>query len=326
VTADPTRILDLATGYMASKQLFGATRIGLFRAVADGHDTVAAAAAATGRAERQVRTLLDGAAAAGLLTRRDGVYALEPDAAEYLTGGERDLGAFLNFLEIGSFRAFDDHWQRTVDTDRGGELDWGDQAFMTQFMAGVMQYNGLHAHWFGQAFGPHAAGRTSILDFGGFTPDWSIELLRRHPGLRVTYAYPQTEPLRAGVEAAGLGDRATFVDTPTESGSFPGADHDLVLAVHVIHRFDDAQNRRILRNLRASAAVGATLAVFDFFLDTAPRQRALDARHAAEYFNFDGTVVWPEATVVAWLEEAGWSFTEYVDVPGSPRVLVATAV
>ena len=76
----------------------------------------------------------------------------------------------------------------------------------------------------------------------------------------------------------------------------------------------------------ASAAEGATLAVFDFFLDRGEAQRALDARHAAEYFNFDGTVVWPEATVVEWLEAAGWSFTGYVDVPGSPRVLVATAV
>ena len=61
MTADPTRILDIATGYMASKQLFNAARIGLFRAVADGAHTPADVAAATGRSERQVRILLDGA-------------------------------------------------------------------------------------------------------------------------------------------------------------------------------------------------------------------------------------------------------------------------
>lgn len=327
MTADPSRILDIATGYMASKQLFGAARIGLFQAIADGHDTVAKAAAATGRSERQVRILLDGAFASGLVTRVDGVYRLEADTAEYFTGGALDLTAFLNFLEIGSFRAFDDHWQRTVDTDKGGELDWDDQAFMTQFMAGVNQYNRLQSFWFGEAFAPVAAGRTRMLDFYGFTADWSLELLKRIPGLTTRYVYSeQSVPsLQAAIEAAGMADRAT-VESGDVLETIPGGDHDLIIAPHVIHQRSDAENRQIFQHLRASAAEGAILGVFDFFLDTLPQQRWVDARHAAEYFNFDGTVVYPQEQVVSWLEDSGWSFTGYVDVPGSPRVLTATAV
>lgn len=327
MTADPTRILDIATGYMSSKLLFGAARVGLFPAVAGGANTVETAAAAIGRSERQTRILLDGAFASGLLTREDGVYGVAEDAAEYLTGGERDLSAFLNFLEIGSFRAFDDHWQRTVDTDEGGTLDWDDQEFMTQFMAGVMQYNGLQSYWFGKAFAATAAGRTRMLDFYGFTADWSLELLKQVPGLTTRYVYSeQTAPtLRAAVEAAGMTDRAT-VETGDVLETVPGGDHDLIIAPHVIHQRSDAENRRIFKNLRASAAPGAILGVFDFFLDENEEQRLIDARHAAEYFNFDGTVVYPETQVKSWLEDAGWRFTGYVDVPGSPRVLVAEAV
>ncbi|MGN6200602.1 methyltransferase family protein [Humibacter sp.] len=323
MTAEPTRILDVATGYMASKQLFNATRIGLFRAIADGAHTPAEVAAATGRSERQVRILLDGCAASGLLGRRDGRYELTDDAAEYLTGGENDLGAFLNFLELGSFEAFG-HYRHTVDADEGGTLDF-DEAGWAMFMAGVMQYNGLHARAFGEAF--DASGKRSILDFGGFTAGWSIELLKRNPEARARFVYPaeSSEMLTAAVAEAGLADRVT-VEAGDTVTAVPGGEHDLVLAVHVIHRFTDAENRQILQHLRQSASDGATLAVFDFFLDSLPQQRALDARHAAEYFNFDGTEVWPEETVRSWLADAGWAFERYVDVPGSPRVLVATAV
>lgn len=323
VTADPTRILDIATGYMASKQLFGAARIGLFAAIAEGHDTVATAAAVTGHPERTVRILLDGAAASGLLKRRDGVYALEEDAATYLTGGEHDLGAFLDFLEVGSFRAFDDHWSHTVDADEGGTVDWNDKEFLSIFMAGVTEYNDLHAYWFGERF--PTAGHTSVLDFGGFTAGWSIEAMKRNPELKVTFAYPSSESLKPAVEAAGFAERVKYQDLPTETG-VPGGAHDLVLAIHVIHRYTADQNRAIFANLRASAITGAELGVFDFFLDSSDAQRSLDARHAAEYFNFDGTVVWPESTVVEWLEASDWRFSHYVEVPGSPRLLVATAV
>ncbi|MBS1674487.1 MAG: polyketide biosynthesis methyltransferase, partial [Actinobacteria bacterium] len=290
---------------------------------ADGAATPAEVAAATERSERQVRILLDGMTAAGLLTRADGRYALAEDAAEYLTGGALDLSAFLNFLELGSFEAFG-HYRDTVDTDQGGTLDF-DEAGWGMFMAGVMQYNGLHAHWFGETF--DTTGKTSILDFGGFTAGWSVELLKRNPALTARFVYPaESGPLLEGAIAeSGLQDRIT-VEAGETATAVPGGEHDLVLAVHVIHRFSDAENRQIVKNLRASAAQGATLAVFDYFLDSLPEQRVLDARHAAEYFNFDGTVVWPEETVKTWLDEAGWEFTGYVDVPGSPRALLATAV
>ncbi|QAY58878.1 polyketide biosynthesis methyltransferase [Microbacterium protaetiae] len=322
MTADPTRILDIATGYMASKQLFNAARIGLFRAIAEGAHSPAEVAAATEHPERQVRILLDGAAAAGLLNRADGHYVLADDAAEYLTGGERDLSAFLNFLEKGSFEAFG-HYRHTVDADEGGTLDF-DEAGWGMFMAGVMQYNGLHAHWFGEKF--PTSGPISVLDFGGFTAGWSIELAKRNPELTSRMVYPaESGPmLTPEIEAAGLSDRIA-VEAGETATAVPGGAHDLILAVHVIHRFTDEQNRRILKNLRASAKADAKLALFDFFLDSLPTQRELDARHAAEYFNFDGTIVWPEETVASWLEDAGWRFNEYVDVPGSPRVLVATA-
>ncbi len=94
---------------------------------------------------------------------------------------------------------------------------------------------------------------------------------------------------------------------------------------HVIHRFTAEQNRVILANARAAARAGATLLLLDFLLDDDERQRPIDALHAGEYLVIDGTVVYPESEVTAWLTAAGWRQREVLALPGSP-VIVAEAV
>jgi hypothetical protein len=319
----PSRILDIATGYMGAKQLFAATRIGLFRAVADGHTTLPAIAAATGHTVRQVEILAAAMAALGLLTRENGVYGVTEEAAFYLTrSGDLDLSDFLNFLNTVSYRQFLGY-DHTVDSDEPGHLDV-DPAGFAAFMAGVNQYNGLHAYWLAESF--DASAFHHALDFGGFIAGFSVELMKRHPGLTTRYVFPadQVAEIQAEVDAAGMTARAR-VEAGDTATATPGGDHDLVLLLHVIHRFTPEQNQAIFEHMRASAAPGATLAIFDFFLDGSPQQRRLDALHAAEYYNIDGTVVWSEAAVTNWLAAAGWRFSHFIDVPGSPRLLVATA-
>ncbi len=149
-TADAARILDIATGYMASKQLFQASRIGLFAAVADGADTAGEIAERCGVSERIAALLADAMAAKGLLIRTAGRYELADDAAAYLVGEEAaiDLAPFLTFLDEISYP----HWLQfahTVDTTEPGDLQMDDARWAT-FMAGVMTYNRLHAQEFGR--------------------------------------------------------------------------------------------------------------------------------------------------------------------------------
>lgn len=324
-TADAARILDIATGYMASKQLFQASRIGLFAAVADGADTAAAIAERCGVSARIATLLADAMAAKGLLVRTDGSYALADDAAAYLTGGEAaiDLAPFLTFLDEISYP----HWLQfahTVDTTEPGDLQMDDTRWAT-FMAGVMTYNRLHA----QEFGRHIdlSGATRALDFGGLSAEFALSVMAQNPALHTTFLYAPgfEDGIAEAVEAAGFADRAV-VEVGDTATSTPEGDYDAVFANHVIHRFSAEENAQIFRNLRAAAAVGATLTVLDFFLDDDPEQRSLDALHAGEYLVIDGTVVYPEAEVRGWLTDAGWAVRDKVALPGSPRVLVATAV
>lgn len=324
MTATPERIVDIAIGFMGAKQLDAAARIGLFKALADGPKTVGELAADTQHAERQVRTLADAMNSLGLLGRADGAYSLEADAEKYLSGrGEIDLTPFIAFLGDISYRQWLGYGD-TVDTDEAGSLDL-DAAGWEFFLDGVMTYNALHAEQFGEAF-DFSAYRNG-LDFGGLAAGFSIAAMRQNPELstRFVYAPDMAGGIAEAAAAAGLADRVTVEEGATEQAE-PGGDHDLVLLTHVLHRFDEAQNRAILTASRGAAADGATLMLLDFFLDRDGAQRSIDALHAGEYFNIDGTVVYPIEQVEAWLADTGWKVDRLVALPGSPRVLVATAV
>jgi hypothetical protein len=324
-TPDAARILDVATGYMAAKQLFEASRIGLFAALADGDRTSGELADATGVSPRMARILADAMAAKGLLARRDGRYALAPDAAAYLVGGASviDLAPFLTFLSEISYP----HWLQfahTVDTTEPGDLQMDDARWAT-FMAGVMTYNRLHGQEFGRRVDLSSA--RSALDFGGLSPAFAIASMQANPGLETTFVYAPgfEDGIAEALAEAGMTDRARIASADTATATPAGA-YDAVFVNHVVHRFSAEENRAILGRLRAAAVEGATLTLLDFFLDDDPEQRALDALHAGEYLVIDGTVVYPESEVRRWLSDAGWEVRDKIALPGSPRVLVATAV
>ena len=324
MTATPERIVDIAIGFMGAKQLDAASRIGVFKALSDGPKTLTDLAAATKHSERQVRTLADAMNGLGLLERTDGVYSLAADSAKYLSGqGAIDLTPFIGFLGDISYKQWLGY-DHTVDTDEAGTLDL-DEAGWGDFMNGVMTYNDLHAEQYGAAF--EFDGYRHLLDFGGLAAGFAVTAMAQNPELRTRFVYAPGfgGGIDAAAQAAGVADRIVVEEEATETAK-PGGEHDFVLLGGVLHRFTEEQNRAILQASRAAATPGATLHVIDFFLDQDGAQRAIDALHAGEYFNIDGTVVYGVEQVTEWLKEAGWQFDSLVELPGSPRVLVATAI
>lgn len=322
----PDNILAIATGYMGAKQLFAARRVGLFAALRAGALDANALAAATRLAPRMARILADSMSALGLLERTQGRYALRPDSARYLAddAGGLDLGPFLHFLDTISHEHWTRCFNRTVQTNQPGELDLSGERW-PQFLAGVMNFNALHAAMLarGYDFGPHRR----LLDFGGLAPDFALAAMQQAPELSTHFVFDPdfVDAVRQRVQAAGLAMRSEVEGAKTEQAAPQGL-HDLVMVNHVIHRFSGEQNVQILRRARAAAAEGARLLLLDFFLDDDAKPRALDALHAAEYLVIDGTVVYPEAEVRFWLQAAGWRVVERLTLPGCPRVIVAEAV
>jgi acetyl esterase/lipase len=322
----PDAIVAIATGYMGAKQLAAAHRAGLFAALREGPLDLPALAAATALAPRMARILADSMSALGLLTRTQGRYALRPDSARYLSGAGAgpDLGAFLRFLDGISHPHWVAAFDGTVQSGRAGALDLAG-ARWTSFLAGVMNYNALHAAMLAREY--DFARHRRLLDFGGLAPDFAIAAMQANAQLATRFVFDPdfVAAVQERVDAAGLAARCRVEGAKTEQAQPEGA-HDLVMVNHVIHRFTPEQNIEILRRARMAAAADARLLLLDFFLDDDETPRALDALHAAEYLVIDGTVVHPEAEVRFWLQSAGWHVVQRLTLPGCPRVLVAEAV
>jgi len=317
-------LVDIATGYMAAKQLFAAVEVGLFPALADGPRTAAELSETLGVPERSVRILADSMNALGVLEREHGMYRNGRIAADYLQGdGALDLGPFFSFLDAVSY----EQWLQfgtSVRTAEAGVLDLEGKD-LGMLGRGIGAFQTLHGRGFAEAV--DVSGFRRMLDLGGQSPSFAVEALRANPELSAVFVYTESETgmIQAAVDAAGVADRVRIEPADTVAAT-PAGPFDLVLVQHCIHRFTPDQNRTILAHARAAAAPGATLVVVDFVLDDEPRQRLVDAVHAAEYLVIDATVAYPVAEIAQWLDAAGWALRESVDLPGSPRALVAQAV
>lgn len=314
----PEPIVQIATGFMAAKQLFAASELGMFAVLAARPLPVGELAARLGIGERPCRIIADAMAGLGLLTRAEKGYRNTDAAAAYLSGrsGPLDLRPYLAFWDAISYP----HWQSYAEAARAGEpapLDLRGER-RNVFFAGVQAYNGAHALMLAQHydFGAHER----ILDLAGLSGAFLTAAIDRHPGLRGTFF---AEPGMVDFARPGLDpDHVTVVAADPFTDPLPDG-HDAVLLEHVVHRYDAARNRALLERARAAVRPGARLLILDFFLGG---DRPLDALLAGEYLVIDGTVVHPEDEVRSWVAETGWRWVETLALPGSPRVLIADAI
>jgi len=114
----PEPIIQVASGYMAAKQLFVAVEIGLFETLAEGAATIDELGQRTNIPRRTLRIITDAMVALGLLERTGDHYRNGVTTAAFLSGsGGPDLRAFLRLLNSVSYR----RWVRleeAIRTDR----------------------------------------------------------------------------------------------------------------------------------------------------------------------------------------------------------------
>jgi len=70
----PAPIMEIASGFMAAKHLFAASRLGLFEALEGGATTIPALARELGLSERSIRISADAMVAVGVVACQDGNY------------------------------------------------------------------------------------------------------------------------------------------------------------------------------------------------------------------------------------------------------------
>jgi hypothetical protein len=258
----PLPLMQLSIGFWSFKALATASELDLFARLSDtdGH-TIDELAELLGIGQRPVESLVAACASIGLLERRDGRYVNSALADEFLVPGKAyHFGGWVHMLDRRLYPA----WgllTEAVRTNRPTSWNPDEQAhlfdsedpeLLALFWEAMHSLSTLTARELGAHFDLSAS--TALLDVGGGSGAYDIELCRRYPNLRATVfdLPPVCEIASKKIVAAGDEDRIAVAPGDFLADPELPAGHDVVLLSMIMHDWTPEQDLAILRKCFAA--------------------------------------------------------------------------
>ncbi|MDQ3054342.1 MAG: methyltransferase domain-containing protein [Actinomycetota bacterium] len=302
-----------------SRAVLTATRLGIFDAISEGAGSAKAVAEACGTNERATEKLLNLLVTMRYLRYRDGIYRLAPHVRRWLLadtpGSIRDLilmkeleWSWIDQMEsfVRDGRPLDVHGSMSTD-------DW--RAYQRGMRAQANPLAGLLARRV-----PVPAGAREMLDIGGSHGYFSVALCRRHPGLRATVLDlpPAVEHAAPLLEREGMGDRVVLRAGDALADDLGDRVYDLIMAFSLVHHFDDATNRLLVRKAARALRPGGYLVIGDALRPRSPGKGGQQGAFFDLYFALTSeSGLWSFDEMRSWQVEAELSPLKSISlVPG----------
>jgi hypothetical protein len=327
---DPSQIMQIGTGFMASKTLLSAVELELFTTLGSQAMTGAELARALGLHARAIPDFPDALVALGLLDRDgDGPAAsyrnTETTAAFLDKASPMYAGGILEMCNARLYGFWDDLTEglRTAapqnEIKRTGnamfaEL-YSDPDRLEQFMNAMSGISAGGFHALAEKF--DFSRYETLCDVGGATGQLSVIVAGRHPHLRCTsFDLPVVEPIaRRRIEAAGLADRVS-----TAAGDFfadPLPTADVITMGLILHDWNLDKKLHLIRAAYDALSDGGALIVVENLIDDARRENAFGLLMSlnmliefGDAFDFTGS------DLEGWCREIGFSGFETVPLAG----------
>lgn len=332
----PVPLMQLTTGFWASKTLAAAHELDLFSSLSESAGTTAAGLAeCLGIDERPAELLLTGCAALGLLEGREGRYVNSPLAEEYLVPGKPYyFGGFVQMLDQRLYHgwgklteAIRTNRPTTWDPDRQGSIFEGEDPLMlASFWEAMHSLSTFTARVLAGAVDLSGAGR--LLDLGGGSGAFDIELCRHYPDLTATvYDLSSVIDIAARkVKEAGLSERIETVAGDFFADSVLPPGHDVMLLSMILHDWTESRNRRILDKCWQALPGGGQVIIAELLVNdekTGPPAAALMSLNMlieTEGRNYTS------AEYAGWLHDAGFRDIRTVrfEAPGANGAVIGT--
>jgi ubiquinone/menaquinone biosynthesis C-methylase UbiE len=167
-----------------------------------------------------------------------------------------------------------------------------------------------------------------VLDLGGGTGSFLLQLLRRNSGLKATlFELPGVCTVaRQRLAREPEGDRIQIITGNFLTDPLPDG-HDAVLIANTIHLLSAAHNIELLRRTRERVSEGSHLLLVDLWTDASRTQPPSALLSSGEFLVISGegqTYSEPEAN--DWLAQTGWRKLERKPLSGPVSMIVAEAV
>jgi hypothetical protein len=303
----------LGLGFMAARTLHVALELRLFTHLAAGAQSLVHVAQTLGLAERAAGRLLYACAALGLVQATGGVFRNTPLTQKYLVEGQPTyIGSYLHMFDALGYHRWE---QMGAALRHNGPVD--DISHPYRYLAddaedaatfSAAQYAGSrslgHALAHRVDFRPFAC----LLDLGGGSGAYTVEILRCYPHLRaILFDFPEVGRLAEAVmRQEGLTDCVQIVGGDYEHDMLPPGP-DVVLWSGNLHASSSESCRRVLTRLHALLPPGGMVLIHDYMLDdtrSGPLIPALLALHLT-LVSEDGQV-YSNAELHALLTQAGF--------------------
>ena len=333
----PVPLLHAQIMPVISKAVLEAADKGVFEAVAEGHGTTEAVAAACGLNPKATGELLGLLTALGYFTYNAGTFTLTRMARKWTLKHEPEsvYGMMLfnnrvvwpwleklgTYLETGQGIHYHDH----LDAEQ-----WN------YYQQAMVAASGSEAKEFGRRApvpkavktgGQSGAEPTRMLDIGGSHGQHSVALCKRYPGLSSTIldlpaAIEQAAPLLARL---GMGDRVRHVPGNALTDELGENQYDLVLMSSLAHHFTPDQNRDVARRVARALKPGGIYIVNEFIRPDTGAAPELVGSSTDLFYGLTSTAGnYSVAEIQAWQRDAGLrlgKIVTYRTLPGRAMVV-----
>jgi hypothetical protein len=311
------RIMQLATGFWASKTFLSAVELGVFGVLADGALTLPELRKRLGVHERSARDFFDALVAIGLLQRDEvGRYSNSDEAELYLNPAKPGyMGGLIEMLNVrlygfwGSLTEALKTGEPQNEAKQGGNLFaalYADSDRLEAFLRAMGAQSLPVARTLAEVF-PWKGVRT-VFDIGTAQGCVPVELARVHPHLAGGgFDLPAVEPVFTRYVAShGMSERVRFVPGDFFADALPRA--DVLIMGMILHDWDLTTKRMLIKKAYDALEPGGSLIVYEFLIDDERRKHLpgllmslnmlIETRGGFDYTGAD---------CMDWMREAGFT-------------------
>jgi len=328
----PDHILQTGFAFWASKTLLSAIEIGVFTELAHGPEAFEALQGRLGLHPRSSRDFLDALVALGFLQRADGRYANTPETDLFL---DRRKPSYIGgILEMSNHRLYP-FWGRLTAGLRTGlpqnemreggsglfEVLYSDPARLKEFLGSMTGLSHGANMTIARAF-PWASHRTFV-DVGTAQGDLAAQVALANPHLTgLGFDLPSVAPVfEEYVAALGVADRVAFQAGDFFANDLPKA--DVVLMGHILHDWDLATKRMLIRKAFDALPSGGALVIYEAIIDDDRSKNAFGLMMSLNMLiETPGGFDYTGADCAGWMREAGFTSTRVEPLVGPDSMVV----
>jgi len=331
-TVTPEELFKLATGFWASKTFLSAVELGVFTELAKGDADLESLRGRLGLHERSARDFLDALVALGMLDRKDGIYRNTPETEMFLDRAKPSyIGGLFEMLNARLFG----FWGLLTEALRTGQPQ-NESKGSPDDLFGKLYADPVRLRTFLSAMSGVSAGAAqaiaakfpwndyrSFLDVGAAQGMVPVTLARAHPHLKgAGFDLPQVKPIfEEFVAKHGLSDRVEFYAGDFFSDRLAQA--DVIIMGHILHDWDLAQKRLLLKRVHDALPQGGALIVYDAIIDDERRENAFGLLMSLNMLiETKGGFDYTGADCQGWMHEVGFSQTRVEHLAGPNSMVI----